>query len=438
MATLKDHAKKANLKGFRPGKVPISIVKKMFGKGVVFEEVNKVISEQLHSYIQEEKLALLGDPMPRKVDDMDLNPDADAEYQFEYEIGMAPEFEVNFDLKTSPTLYAIDVDDAYLEKELEATQEAYGEMTNPEISGEGDILFGKLIMDKEVGDELPEGWDLGEEPTRMFPMNPARVHSDKMKANMIGKKPEDLISGIKMSDLAKNDDGIRAIWEFDMRGQRNANLTEEQFEALKNMTFAFEVMKVNHVEKAELDQDLFDKVFRGQNIESLDDFKAKIKARVEKSLEEDAKNNLKNKTIEGLLELNDVPLPDEFLKKWLVESNEKLTEDQIELQYPDYQKQLRWSLIVNHVRKANEDTIVVDEEKLKAKAKETARTQYAQVMPNAKDSDLEGMAGYMLSDKKTRDQIESQLIEELTFNVINEKITPVHESISATDYLELS
>lgn len=437
LGTLKDYARKANIKGFRPGKVPVSLMKKMYGKGVVFEEVNKIISEQLMNFIREQELDILGDPLPQMIQDIDLDPDSKATYEFKYEVGIAPAFELDYKKAKAPEQYEVNVDDEYLEKEINTIQETYGEMTNPEVSAEGDILYGKLIAADGQEKLIREGWDIGPKPEKMIALNPGRIASDKLKKKMAGKKAEDKIEGVKLAEIFEKEDLIKRFWEYSTKGERIARLTDEDFTNLGKMKFDFEVMKINHIEKAEIGQELFDKAFAGQEIDSEEKFKERVREDLTKFFENDSKKYLFSKTVESLLDAIPMDLPDAFLKKWLVQQDEKNTEELVEEEYGDYAKSLKWSLIARKIRKENEEAMKLTDEKLKERAMDNIRRQMASMMPNAGEEELEKMAGYYLANEKTREQIASELMEEMTFEVIHENLKPKGKKINASDYVKL-
>lgn len=425
---LKDYAKKANLKGFRQGKVPVNVIRKMYGRAVVLEELNKVISEELETFIKGEQLELITEPLPKAFDPEQLDPSAEADVELEYEVGFSPAIEVSLDFEDRPVKFEVYIDDEILDKEILQIRDQHGEMSNPEEAVEGDTLFGKLIELDESGNPKAEGLE------RMYPLNPERVEAEEIKAQVAGKKVEDTFD-LKLSDLIGEEDQIVQTLETNVKGEPVRTLTDEERERAISATFRFEVRKINHVEKAEMNQQLFDKVFGEGNVVNEEQFKEKLTEDLEKYLENQTKELYRARTMRALLEKHDVELPEDFLKKYLKASNDKITDANLEAEYENYSRSLKWRLIVDFLRKDNAD-LEITEEDVRSRSRRVIRAQLEKMMPNLDPAQLESYVDYQMNDEKSKNQLYSEELNERLFDHIDTLAPPTTESISASEFLE--
>lgn len=426
---LKDYAKRANLKGFRKGKVPVSVVRRMYGKGIVFEELNKVISKGLGEYLEEENVPLVGEPLP-VTKDIDFDENAEQDYEFEFELGLAPEFQLNYGLAGENSLYNVEIDDDTLEKEIGTLQNTYGPMTNPEESQEGDILFGKLSEIDADGNVVEEGWQ------KMFTMNAERIEDEDLKKTMAdGKKPEDTFE-VTMAQALRNDNEIRRFWETNVKNEKIRDVSDEQLEEVKSKKFQFEVRKINRIEKMEIGQELFDKAFGEGTVTTEDEFRDKLKSDMVTFFERESKRFYRSKTIKALIEGMELPLPDDFLKRWLVATREQVTEENIEELYGSYVRSLKWKLIVEKMQEDNA-SIKVEEADLRAKAEESVKAQFGQMLADGNEDRLSTFVDYYLQDEKMSGRMFDELVEEKVFTHLEEQNPPATEDITATEFLEV-
>ena len=427
-AVLKDYAKRANIKGFRQGKVPPSVIRKMYGRGVVYEELNKVISSELENYIKGEELPLVGEPLPIS-NDIDLDPKAETAYDFEFQIGLAPIFSIDYGLAGNNPLYKILIDDETVNKEVENLQKTYGPMENPETSEAGDILFGKLFEVDADGNAVEEGF------SRMAPLNPERVPSEDLKAVMADGKKADDVFPVKLEDAFQNDHEIRNFWEQNVQREKIRDVSDELLEELKQKTYHFEVRKMNRITPMEVGQEMFDKAFGEGNVTSEDEMRDRLHGDLDKFFQNEAKKFYRVKTIRSLIEGIEMPLPEAFLKDWLVRTREQVSEENIGELYPSYERSLKWRLLVEKMS-VDDETMKIEEEDLRAKAAEAVRQQFGQMIPDGDDERLDSFVNYYLQDEKMVGKLYDDLLEDKVFEHLNEKNPPAEEEITATDFLE--
>ncbi|MBB6328688.1 trigger factor [Algoriphagus iocasae] len=347
-AKLKDYAKKANIKGFRPGKAPVSMVKNIYGTSVLVEEINSILGESLNNYIKEQTFKILGEPLPVEKENDSIDWKTQKEFDFEYKIGFVEGISVALDKKFKGTKYAIKVDDKLVEETIENLKAQSGKSTNPEVSEAGDHIYGDLTA-KESGFTKTLSLDL-----------------TKITKKLAGK-----FTGISKDAVVEfeSKDVKKAQWE------EAFGMTEEEVESAQG-ELTFTVKNINRTEAAELNQEFFDKVFGPGVVSTEEEFVAKVKETLQGNYDKESKVFTEEELKKAITESAKIDLPDAFLKEWLIRANEgKVTEEDVEKEYPIYAKQLIWSLISNHL--ATENKIQAEHEDVIAKTKEMIREQFA-------------------------------------------------------------
>jgi len=362
-AQIKDYTKRAQVKGFRPGKVPVGMVKKMYGKGILADEINKTLGKAVDSYVKEQNLRLLGEALPVA---SDVDFDTAKEFAFQFELGLLPEVELPADGTMEVERHQVSLDDDTVQQTNEQIARQYGETTNPEASEANDYLFGKL---KKADEE-------GEGRTVLLPINKVRNGVEQF----IGAKAGDVLT-FDLKNAFDND--AVAIANFS-----GLNKTEAA-EAIGD--YVLSVEKINRTAAPEMNQELFDKVFGPEAVSSQEEFDAKVRETMQQNYDRESDGALNNAIVEKLVTGLDIRLPAEFFKKWLVRTNAgKLTAQQVEEHYSDYEKELKWSLIRNKVVE-NADLKVSNDE-IVSRTLDKIMGQFS--MPNMPDDMRESMRGY--------------------------------------------
>jgi trigger factor len=246
---IKDQAKQAKLPGFRPGMVPTGHIKRMYGKAILFDEINKIINDKIAEYISEQKLEVLGQPLPKEEDkDGQYNWDFKDTFNFDYEIGLAPQFDIPFSNETEFTEYDIKADEETLAERIKNLRRSYGKMTNPEVSEEGDVLYATLKQDKEEGIE------------KTTSIRTDIIEDAKVKKSLVGLKKDDTVKvdvkkAFKVADLA-----------------RILGVTEDEAENLDVTKFELTVKNINRLEESDLNQEFFDKLFPAGEVTTEEQF----------------------------------------------------------------------------------------------------------------------------------------------------------------------
>lgn len=347
---IKDYSKKANINGFRPGKVPTGVVKKMYGKSILVEEINHIVGHALQDYIKDNDLKILGEPIPNQQQIETVDWDNQSDFEFEYSVGLVEDFKVDLNKKVKVKSYSIEIDDKILEESLDNVRTQFGEMTNPETSEEGDVIYGTFAqVDGDIeNDTTLDLADLLKKDLKKF----------------VGKKSTDVIE-VDLNKLIK-DDAARAA----LLGKTADEIAE------LDGAFTFTVKNVNRKEKAEINQELFDKTFGPDLVKTEEEFKSKISETIGQNYNRETDQWLTKTIQDTLIKRTGINLPDEFLKEWLKVTGEgKVTDVELDKEYHLYADQLRWNLISGEVAKVNE--IKPEAEEIQAATREMINAQFA-------------------------------------------------------------
>ena len=416
---LKKYRKDAVVPGFRKGKTPMSIIEKQYKTSIVVDEVNKMLQDSLYKHITENKLKVLGSPMPLTDNEIDWKNNTD--FVFEYEVGLAPDLSIKISQKDKLTYYNIKADDKLIENYCNDIAKRYGKMTNPSESIAGDLVY-CLIQQLDATGEIDSSGI----------SNEATVSIDSIK----DKKFQKQFIKIKADDILKLN--VKEVFTNKADLAAMLKVSQGELENLESNQFQFKVIRINRLAPAELNKDLFDKVYPEKNVKSLKDFKAKIKEEAEKSFVMESDRMLKNDVVLYLVEKVKFDLPDEFLMRWLVKSSEKpLTLDQVKIDYPNYSKSLKWQLIENKILEDNDVKITNDD--LISFTKDLVKRQMQQYgQANTDDKQLSDIAENILKNEDERKKISNQLFDEKTLIIYKDLFKLNQKSISYDDFVKLA
>ncbi len=413
---LRQIRQKANIPGFRPGMVPVGLVKKMYGKGVLADVINKTLGAKLGEYIEAEKLNILGDPLPNE----ELTPAMDLDNQdtftFAFDIAVAPEFNAKLDGKSKLTHYTITVTDEMVDNQVKSYASRFGEYVDAEESQEGDVLKGLL---KEVGNDA-----------NPLQKENAVMHPQYMKDQKIAK----LFYGKKLGDVIT----FNPMKAFDSAVEVGSllGIKKEEAENLK-ADFTFELQGITRHKDAAVDGELFAKVYGENNIKEEADFRAKVKAEIEENMAEDSKYKFGLDAKEAILKkMEKVEFPNAFLRRWVLATNKDMTEEQLDKDFDKMLEELKWHLAKDQLMK--EFDIKVEKEDVEAYAKEVAKMQFMQYgLMHIDDQYLTNYANEML---KKEDQLRG-IVERVAENKIYEALKGVakieEKAISHADFGKL-
>ncbi|ESU20093.1 Trigger factor (TF) [Flavobacterium cauense R2A-7] len=405
---LADYRKNASIPGFRKGAVPMSLIQKQYGKAVLLDEVNKLLQSSLNNYLVEEKLDILGNPLPKITED--FNWDAD-NYTFEFELGLAPEFKVDLTAKNKITKYTIVADDKMLDEQVERIQKQFGKLVSKDKVEEGDDLRGTFTNEEN-----------GINNTVNITLDIFKRKTDAKK--FIGKKVGDVVTL-----------GTKGLFDDDHKLMDYLKVDHDNVHGL-DIEVNFTIEEINTSEKAELNQELFDKLFGEGNVTSVEEVKAKIKEDAEQQFASQADQKFLNDVTEFLIENTKFDLPAAFLKKWIQTVGETpLTPEQAEEEYAKSENGLRYQLIEGKV--IVENNLQTTFEELKAFTSELIKKQMAQFgQMNPTDADVDGIVARVLSNQDEVKRLSEQIMSEKMVNLFKEKVSAKSKEVSYQDFIK--
>ena len=416
---LKDYRKKATIKGFRPGMVPIGLIKKMYGKAVQIDEINKIVTENIQKYITDEKLEILGDPLP-KVDEQDkIDFDTQQDFTFSFELGLTPVFELKLSKKNKINQYNIIVDEKMRSQYLENYTRRYGELKKAEQIEEKDVVKGRIEAIDENGNVIPEGPSV-EETSLGIDI----IKDKKIKKEFIGKNIHDTID-FDLKKAFPNDTEIAGI--LHKKKEEVADL---------GANYRFTVNEISRFYPAELGKELFDKIFGEGVINSEEEFMKKIEEEIVANLKRESDFKLMMDIKNMTMEKTDFQLPEEFLKKWLLRVNEKSTAEQIEKEFDGFRKDLKWQLIRNKVARDNE--VKISEEELQKEAENITRYQFQQYgLFYTTDEQIANYAKETLKRDEDAKRIADKILDEKVILLIKELVKLEDKSVTTEEFNKL-
>ncbi len=405
---IKDFSKKANIKGFRPGKVPFGMIKKMYGPQITAEEINKIIGDSLNNYLKESDLQFLGEPVP--IDsEVPIDWASQKDFEFSFNVGYAPDFDLKIDKKLKIEHQKIKIDERVMKETFANLQQQFGEVINAEIVTQGDTLYGVLstkdkIEDKEVTFEFKE-------------------FQKSVSKKLIGFKVGDSID----LDHKKSFNDERYFPHI-------TKLTEEEIKSVKGK-FKFTIKGISHTVPALVNQELFDKTFGKDNVKTEEAFNTKIKETIGKNYEAEAVKLFHHKIREKILDVTKITLPNNFLKNWLLRTNENISPEVLEKEYDHYQKELKWSLVRNKI--AKDQAIKIENDEILGEAKIMLAQQFGGMAALEQLGDqMDAMAENYLKAENGDNYMKvfNEIQNRKVFSFIGHEVTAKEKMVSLDDF----
>ncbi len=416
---LKDYQKKAVIDGFRKGKTPFGIIKKMYGKAVLIEEINKLIGESLSNYIQENDLNILGEPLPSETEQKELNLDEE-NFEFVYDIALAPVMNVKLSKREKVPYYIIKVDDEMIDKQIESICKSNGELTPVDTIEGSEYVKGELIELGEDGKPKEGGIhveDASLSVEHMKDEEQVKVFTGKQAGNEVIFNP---------SKAYPNKTDYAALLQ----------ISKEEAEHVTS-DFCFIISEIKRYVEAEVNQALFDKVYGEGNVKSVEEFRARVKEDLAKQFKAHSEYRLTVDARDKMLKKNeDVVLPEAFLKRWMLATNKELTQEAVDKDFDSYRDEFKWQLIKGDMIKEN--NIKVEDEDMKVVGREVAAAQLQQYgLYGLSDEQLDGFAVRLLENEKQRASLYDRALENKIFSVIKEGVKLEEQEISMEDFGQL-
>jgi len=411
---VKDYSRKANIKGFRQGKVPSGVIKKMFGKSILVDEINHLLSHKLSDYIKDNNIKILGDPLPNQEKARQIDWDAQKDFEFEYEIGMVEDFSYEVSSKVKVNSYPIEVDQKTIDETLTDLKKRFGKVSYPETSEADDNLFGELSA--KEGD---------------FKKEHAFIAIEKVE-----KKEQKKFIGLKKDEEVEFE--ISKLFTEDADVAQLLGVSEEEAKAAKGK-YTFKINTISRVEPAAVNSELFDRVFGKDVVTTEEDFINKVKETISENYKREAEHFLDHNIEDYFIQNTSINLPDDFLKSWLKSSsNGEVTEEVISKEFEHYKRGLKWDLVKNRV--AEDNKITVEAEEVRNKAKELIVAQFGgQVFVEQLGDRLDGIADNYLQNENGQNfmRLYNQLRGEKILKFIKDNITVQEKKVSVEEFKKI-
>ena len=416
---LNDLKRKANIPGFRAGKVPLGIVKKMYGTSVMADEVNKVLTDSLNQYVIDEKLNLLGNPIPSfDQDNVDFNTQKD--FVFSFDIGLSPEIDLELNKDIHVPYHKIKVAKNMLDDYVADICERFGEHSHPEVIEENSKITASFKQLNEEG-QILEGGLANENAS--FNMEDIKLKT--ISKSLVGKAVGDQVN-------------------FDpMRAFKDANKVSAMLAVAKVMVedltaeFEVKIKEITFITPADINEELFEKAYPGAELKSEEDLRNRIKEDASKQFEGESDKLFMGTAVDTLIEKANINIPDEFMKRWILENNQgELTAEQLEAQYDSYSNSLKWQLLQNHIITKNE--IQVSQDDVRAHVKSFISGQYFGGMEQneAMASSLDGIVDNVMKNQEEVKKIYDQLYDNKILTLFKEKLSLDTETMPLEDFIK--
>ncbi len=417
-SVLKNYRAKANLPGFRKGKVPFGVVKKMYIDGVMAEEVNKMLVDNLYKYIETEKLQVLGNPIPGKDEQLRESLKEGESFEFKYDIGLSPKLEIGLSNKFKMDYYKIKVDEELVNKYVNDLTRRYGSMMEVKKVGDSDMVNASLNELDAKGNKVEGGIHSHASIALEY------LENDKAKKALLGKGLEDTMV-VNPRDYSKGDADLAAMLHIDKKDVDNVG---KKFELV--------IKKIHQITPCEINQEFFDKLFGPDTVKTEAEFRTKLAEDLEKTLESDSDKLLVKHLFEKLNDKHKITLPQDFLKRWLKLSNKDVAAEEIEKDFDGFLANMKRQLIENQI--ITETEIKVEFEEALERTKGLFAQQMAQYGSEVTDEDITKAAQNYLAKNEESRQIFEQLMQEKLLTMYKETLNLKTKEVSFDDFVKLA
>ena len=419
-AILEKQRKEAKIKGFRPGHVPMSLIEKQFGKSALADVLNNIVNDSLYNYINENKIEILGNPIPSETTEVQGDFNNPADFEFTYDIGLSPEVEVKVDGRSKYEYVKVKVDEELINKQIDDLRRRYGKLVAAENAEDKDLVLAQFVELNE-DNSIKEGGIMHSSTISM-----EFVEDKKVKKELTGKKVGDklTVDPLKVSRGGKDTAAMLGIKEEEL-----ANIGKN---------FQITINEIKRMELAELNQELFDRLFGADTVKTEEDLREKVKNDLSEMFVNDSDKLLTRSIFDDLLEKTKLELPNEFLKRWIRMSNEKpITPEQIDAAYDGYAQSLKWQLIQNTIFKKND--LKIEQEEVVSYTKELLKNNFAQYgMPTPEDKELTETAMGLLSKKEESNRIVEMLADKKLTDYFKNTVKLKEKELEYDKFVELA
>lgn len=420
---LKKISQKSNMKGFRKGQTPITMIKKMYGKSVLGDVINDKISEKLSEYLKENEVAIFGQPLPSK-DQKPLEFDLKnlTEYEFKFDLGLEPEFEIKgIDSNSSYLHYVVDIPEEDIDKEIENARKRFGERTNPT----DDILENDIV--KLAAIELKDGEIKDDAIETEFSLLVDTIADEDVKKELLTKKAGDVIR-FNIYKLEKEREDANDHRKY---VEKHLIKLPEDHEGEVGEMFEASISEISRVEPAPLEQKFFDEYFGEGKVSNEVEARGEVKQNIAKFYNNQADAILFRNLQKEVVDSTEIPLPEAFLKRWMQATNENMTMDKVEKEFESFGKAMGWSLIKNRI--AKEHNVQVTDEDVKEQLRSMVMSMYGGQMAAYADMFIENM----LKDEQQVNRAVDRASDEKVFKIIKDQVTLQDSTVTIEEFQKI-
>jgi trigger factor len=414
---LKDYRKKAQMPGFRPGMVPMGLIKKMYGQSVVIDEVNNLVSESLNGYIKEKNIELLADPLPNEEKTKQIDLETQKSFDFYFDIAVQPEINIEINDKIKVPYYKISVSEKEIDNAVKDILDRNADVEDMDAVTEDSHITVTLQETDENGNVLENGI------TKNIDFDINEIKTKKNQNLFIGKKKDESVIAVPYELFGTKEKTAAILAEHDKKSET------------LNKTYKFTITGINKKIVPELNENFFEKIYPGENIKTVEDFRNRIKKDLASHYVNDADKQFLNDVSDKLIEMANINLPDEFMKRWLLYRNEgKINEEQIESQYDSFSKSTKWNLIESKLRKENPEDLNINIEDIR---NEVRRYFFQGNPPEEKDPNIEKIVDQILSNKDEEERIAQMIMERKYIAFFKEKVGKNEKEVTLDKFIEI-
>ena len=417
---LKEYSKKANIPGFRKGMVPAGLIKKMYGSSVLTDEVLRTVDRELNSFLQNEKLDIFAQPLPLDFDLQNVDVNNPADYNFSFEVGVKPEFQVA-DLSSGTfTRYKVGVTDEMINSEVDRLQNRYGNMVDvEEVANDENVLNITFTEADEQGNEIEGG--VSKENSILV-----KYFSETVRPSLIGKKVNDSFT-VQLKEAFEEKEREWIIGDLGL---------DKEDPASADKYFKLLVTKVGILEKKELNEEFFNQLYPGQDVKTEEDLKDKIRTEIENYWKSQANNQIHDQAYHFLIDHSQINFPEAFLKKWIKTQGENpKTDEQVEEEFPSFLSQLKWTLISEKLLQEND--IQVNPDDIRNLAKQQL---FGYMGMNTMDEEQDWIKDYvdkMMKDRKFVEEAYHRIQTQKIFEWAEGKVNATEKEITAEEFAHM-
>jgi len=410
--SIKDYQKKAVIPGFRPGLVPASVITKRFGKSILADEVNHILSHSLDNYIKENKLRIVGEPLPQATN---IELEFEKEFEFAFEVGLVPDFNVPISADKKFTLFGVNIDETFVDEYIEEMRLRFGNLTHPDASEDGDIIIGDFVELDANEEVLPGGI------FKSSAINLKRFPAGKSKEKFLGRKEGDKLT-LKMDEVTKDYEEVAVM----------LSVPKEKAQTLTS-TFQLTIKHVHRIIPADVNQEWWDKIYGPGKVNNSEDFRTRVKQELISVFGPQADRKLQNDMVEYLIQNTTINLPENFLKKWLHRvSKEPLSEAQMNIEFEVYAQSLKWRLIEDKIFKDHNITVTQQEV-----MDYTHALVHGYLGQNGTEEQVKATVQRVLGDEKEVNRIYERLYDMKLVDLLKKTYTIENKELSREEFEKL-